>query len=200
MKQPLYAPLPYEIVHKGKKYKLQPSFDRVLAALDIFQRQDLLDEDKLWYAQRSLIKGRSCLDPGLLNTVFDLLIETNHCKVEGQKAFDFIQDSHYIFSAFYQTYGLDLNRERGRLHWWKFLALFNGLPDDTRILQIMQIRLRPMPEPNAHNQDEIRQLAKLKNQYRLEISEEERNKQFKRGLNKFARSLLAISEQKGGET
>ena len=34
------------------------------------------------------------------------------------KAFDFEQDSEFIYSAFYQTYGINLAAEK--MHWWMF--------------------------------------------------------------------------------
>lgn len=53
-------------------------------------------------------------------------------------AFDFERDSAHIYSAFLGAYGIDLTTVR--LHWWKFKALFQALPDDCEICKIMRYR------------------------------------------------------------
>ena len=53
-------------------------------------------------------------------------------------AFDFERDSAYIYSAFLAAYEIDLTT--ARLHWWKFKALFQALPDDCEICKIMRYR------------------------------------------------------------
>ena len=53
-------------------------------------------------------------------------------------AFDFERDSAYIYSAFLAAYEIDLTT--AQLHWWKFKALFQALPDDCEICKIMRYR------------------------------------------------------------
>lgn len=54
------------------------------------------------------------------------------------QAYDFEKDSEYIFSAFLDSYGIDLTTER--LHWWRFKALFKSLPEDCQMCKIMMYR------------------------------------------------------------
>lgn len=51
---------------------------------------------------------------------------------------DFEIDSNLIYAAFKQQYGIDLMKED--MHWHIFLALFEGLTSDTRIVEIMTYR------------------------------------------------------------
>lgn len=53
-------------------------------------------------------------------------------------AFDFQQDSEYIFAAFMGAYGIDLTT--AVLHWWTFKALFKALPEDCELCKIMRYR------------------------------------------------------------
>lgn len=53
-------------------------------------------------------------------------------------AFDFRQDSEYIYAAFMGAYGIDLTT--AALHWWRFKALFKALPDDCELCRIMRYR------------------------------------------------------------
>ncbi|MDR1001866.1 MAG: bacteriophage Gp15 family protein [Oscillospiraceae bacterium] len=52
--------------------------------------------------------------------------------------YDFEADSKLIYAAFVQVYNIDLY-DVSELHWWKFMALLSGMPDNTRIAQIMSI-------------------------------------------------------------
>ena len=48
---------------------------------------------------------------------------------EPLRLYSFSKDAGFIFSAFRQTHGIDL--ETAELHWWKFLALFMDLGAET---------------------------------------------------------------------
>lgn len=54
------------------------------------------------------------------------------------RAYDFEQDAALILAAFQQAYGIDLTTEK--MHWWRFRALFEALPDSCRICKIMEYR------------------------------------------------------------
>lgn len=54
------------------------------------------------------------------------------------RAYDFEKDSEYIFSAFLDSYGIDLTT--AKLHWWRFKALFKSLPEDCQMCKIMMYR------------------------------------------------------------
>ena len=67
--------------------------------------------------------------------------ETGADPANGQShepAFDYRCDAPYIVAAFQQAYGIDLTREK--LHWFRFRALFAGLPEDTLMAKIMSWR------------------------------------------------------------
>ena len=62
---------------------------------------------------------------------------------------------------------IDLLNEK--MHWWKFLALFNGLPDGTRLSQIIEIRGKDIPK-NADAKYKAR-LTELKERFALDVEE-----------------------------
>lgn len=77
------------------------------------------------------------------------------------------KDADMIFASFMQEYdGLDLIEQRGKMHWFKFRALFEGLRDDTTIKTIISIRTTPLPT-GEDNRDERERLMKLKKIYEL---------------------------------
>ena len=53
-----------------------------------------------------------------------------------ERAYDFEKDAGRIYAAFLQAYGLSLTTV-DFLHWWEFLALLEGLPEDTAMSQVM---------------------------------------------------------------
>lgn len=54
-------------------------------------------------------------------------------------AWVFTQDAPYIYAAFKEQYGMDLTNKE-TLHWWKFMALFESLGEDTKMSKIMYYR------------------------------------------------------------
>jgi hypothetical protein len=45
--------------------------------------------------------------------------------------YDFNVDGGRIYSAFFRTYNMDIEKELDTMHWWKFMALFNDLSNET---------------------------------------------------------------------
>ena len=52
-------------------------------------------------------------------------------------AYDYILDGPLIAAAFQSVYGLDLTDPGTRLHWWRFQALLQGLPDECRFCKVV---------------------------------------------------------------
>lgn len=79
-----------------------------------------------------------------------------------ERAYDFDEDAALIAAAFQQAYGIDLTT--ASLHWWRFRALFEGLPADCRFCKVMEYRMMDThdmpPKAKAH-------YNKLKAQYSL---------------------------------
>lgn len=58
----------------------------------------------------------------------------------GPRVYSFSKDANFIFAAFKQTHGIDLDTTQ--MHWWKFLALFMDLGQDTTFCQLTSLRSR----------------------------------------------------------
>ena len=59
-------------------------------------------------------------------------------KGKSTQIYNFDFDDDYIYSAFLDQYGIDL--QDADLHWWKFKALFKSLKEDNEIVKIMGYR------------------------------------------------------------
>ncbi len=107
-----------------------------------------------------------------------------------KKVLDIGQDAPLLWAAFLQCYGVDLKKDARKIHWWEYQDLLAGLPDKTRIMQIVSIRARPLPKPTKYNAEERAALIRLKQKYRIRRSEEEEKKQLADGFKAMARRLI----------
>lgn len=190
----LAHPLPYAVEYGGVTWRLTPAFDNVLRLYTVLDEiaspADQLDL-MLHYL---LARDDYPLDPELLQSIISAVF-IPHKTGDGGKGFDFVQDAPYIYAAFRQAYGVDLFAEQGKLHWWAFCAMLDSLPSDTRFAEIVQIRMKPLPQPTKHNAQDRAQLMKLKRVYALELSAAERQKQMQDGLRKMAVCMLQMAEK-----
>lgn len=76
------------------------------------------------------------------------------------------EDSPYIFASFLQCYGIDLVKERYTMHWTIFNSLLMGLSNDTKFMQVLEIRGRELPK-GKDNQKERQNIIKLQEKYAL---------------------------------
>ena len=64
---------------------------------------------------------------------------------------DFIIDGQFIVASFQQAYGVDLTS--CDMHWHRFCALLDGLPDETKLAKIMGYRgYDPRDEKRKHSE------------------------------------------------
>ena len=78
--------------------------------------------------------------------------------------YSFEQDAPYIYAAFKSEYGIDL-QDIEDMHWWKFSAMFDGLPDIHKIKKIMEIRGM---STDGMSSKQVRRINELKKHYELE--------------------------------
>ena len=82
-----------------------------------------------------------------------------------KKAFCFSQDSGYIYSAFLTQYGIDLLKIP-YLHWHVFMALFNGLDENCKLMKIIRWRLCDLSD--VHDAKKREFLRKMKELHALD--------------------------------
>ena len=68
------------------------------------------------------------------NCSYEKINDFEPSKKPHNKAFDYDIDAGRIYSAFYQTYGIDIEEKLDTMHWWKFRALFDNLSSETRFM------------------------------------------------------------------
>lgn len=138
----IFNVLPDSLSIDNQEYPIETDYRAWIRAYTILLR-DTTDEQKAadfcsWLQDMFLP-----LTDAAITVTMDFLLCGNHIETGGggestPPCFDFEMDSEYIFAAFWSAYGLDLSVET--IHWWKFMALFQSLPDDCQLCKIMRYR------------------------------------------------------------
>lgn len=96
--------------------------------------------------------------------------ETAKEKKPQPRAVDFDQDANLIYAAFYAAYGISLTTV-DFLHWWEFMALLEGLPEQTLLRQVMYWRTADLSELPK---EERRHVLKMRKRFALKEPAKER--------------------------
>lgn len=163
-------PIEREYTFDGRSFFIKRDFKTALRVVEALQDDDLndldkvgvtlaffsdiddfLDVDYLYYMTDDEIKAMADLVNELLTEVFgDLEANVEYDlagnpmpTVKKDASYDFTHDAEYIFSSFVQAYDIDLLS--ADMTWLEFKALFQGLPDDTIMKKIIDIRVRKLP-------------------------------------------------------
>ncbi|EOI54795.1 Gp15 family bacteriophage protein [Enterococcus gilvus] len=85
--------------------------------------------------------------------------------VEPEKLYSYTQDAGAIYSSFFSDYGIDLLKERGKMHYITFKSLLAGLSDKTQFQRILSIRSRTV---SGLEGESLTNLLELQQYYALE--------------------------------
>ncbi|MCM6843414.1 bacteriophage Gp15 family protein [Latilactobacillus curvatus] len=185
----LNDPLDDRVTINGEEHPIYMAFDNVMNALEAFDDQELSEADRLYVFLGTMLHdyGGDLLDTLDFETQVDIgkqIIEQINSepienqpvdlegnpmpqpKRDGEQLVSFLFDAKYIYAAFMQAYGIDLIEQQGSLHWSKFSALLNALPDNTLMRQIIDIRKTNLNEIKDKN--ERKRIRKLQQQFSLE--------------------------------
>ena len=190
----VYDPYPDSITISGETTRLNLAYDRVLRALDVQDMDELLPEDRielqceLLLADDEKIPETTVEQAELLVEIFRMIFPPQEQQNPSKEKYvDFHQDAGMIRSAFFRI-GVDLTREP--IHFMQFMELLKDLPSDTALMRTIEIRMRPVPKFDGHNQEQIDAILKAKQRVALKMTDEER-------MAKFAASLKNSNLLKG---
>ncbi len=176
------------ICFSGRKYLIDNYFKTVLKALEIARDDIYTDLEKLDLMLYILIlRGRYKREDiffknSLLKVILNDLLGKKQSDDNGQKVFDFKQDEELIFSSFLFDYNINLDEKE--LTWKRYITLLSNLSSECKLFKVINIRQMKIPAITKDNREQVESIIKLKNMYRLEISEEERNRRFANSLKK----------------
>ena len=169
----------------GKDYALDLSFDNVLRIYELKDDDEIDDYTKIEYMFEMLVIGGESLDLDIeqksmiIERIFDTFINVKNKyndisemqedqEITIKKVWDINKDAELIYASFLYDYNIDLFEQQGKLHWRKFIALLNGLSEDSPFMQVVRIRTMEIPKPNKYNAKERETIRKLKRLYALD--------------------------------
>lgn len=175
-----------KLVIDDKEYALDLSFNNVLKLFEMWRDEDVPEFVKPHFGIR-ILTGETLEDftveemSEVFNEVFEehislSTVEDNHVEYDlagnpmkttasngkqEQAPYDIRYDGDYIYASFLQAYGIDLFDVQGDLHWKKFNALLSGLPEGTKLMEVIKIRKwKPQKGDSAEYKEEMRRLQK----------------------------------------
>lgn len=134
--------LPTALRVSNTEYQIDSDFRTCLRIILAFEDNDLTPQEKQIILlsmlfvrvptdiEQAMKAAHIFLNGGAIN-------ENEH---EGPRLYSFGKDANFIFAAFRQTHGIDL--QTTDLHWWKFLALFMDLGSETTFCNLVSLRKR----------------------------------------------------------
>lgn len=169
-----------ELIIGTKKYKLDLTYDNVLRMFELFEDKEIENHVKVYTALFILTRSEDFYKYDINDAIliFDSILE-EHIKnknfnsieydlagnpmpvreEEQERLYSLKYDADYIFASFFQAYHIDLIEKQGSLHWRKFNALLNGLPKDTKFVEVVQIRSwKPRKSDSSEYKAEMREL------------------------------------------
>lgn len=158
----MFNKLPYFVILNKEKYKINVDFRNMVSFENKLQDRSCDNVEKIEYALRNFYPDffykenydKLLLQPELYKEACDKLIwfykcgRENYHKSQGtgkgngngrqKQIYSYEHDDEYIWSAFYELYGIDLTQDF--LHWWKFKAILKSLPENTEFVKIKGYR------------------------------------------------------------
>ncbi len=172
--------LPKEVTIEGEDYKINSDFRTSILFELLMQDNSINEEDKIIQALELYYP----ILPKNLNEAVEKILwfyrcgkdeVTNKNKGTGKSTnvYSYDYDDDYIYSAFLDQYGVDL-QDIKYLHWWKFKAMFKSLKEDNEIVKIMGYRA--MDVNKIKDKEQKAHYTKMQELYKIPIAKDERNK------------------------
>lgn len=172
--------LPTTVTIDNKEYEINSNFRQSILFELLMQDNSLSDEDKIIQALELYYP----ICPKNINEAVDNMLWFYRCgkdeyiskgtgKGKSIQIYSFEHDDDYIYSAFLDQYGVDL-QDAEYLHWWKFKAMFKALKEDNEIVKIMGYRAMDLSK--IKDKEEKAYYRKMKELYKIPINKNEEDK------------------------
>lgn len=175
--------LPKEVTIDNKEYKINSDFRTSILFELLMQDSSIGEEDKILMALQLYYPQI----PENINEAIDKMLWFYKCGKENASSkgsgkgksvtqiYSFEYDDDYIYAAFMDQYGIDL-QDIDYLHWWKFKAMFKSLKEDNEIVKIMGYRSIDISK--IKDKEQKAYYKKMKDLYKIptQISKDEEEK------------------------
>jgi hypothetical protein len=142
----LVEELPESLEVDGKSYRINSDFRACLLIMMAFEDNELTMQEKQYILLNNLFaKEMPSNLEGAIQAALQFLNGKSGSDGETEertspRLYSLSHDANFIYAAFKQTHGIDLQTDK--LHWWKFLALFMDLGSETTFCSLVSLRKR----------------------------------------------------------
>lgn len=160
-----------------------------LQCLSMLDNDDIPDAVRISCVVETILAEGEEIPPDIYLDAFSAILDyLKGFPVEGgtksrEPVFSYSQDHAYVVAGFRQAYGMSLE-DIHKTHWWEFQALLSGLPEGTRLSQIMRIRSMDI-DPKASPAEKLR-IQKAKSLVRIR----KRKRKGESGFDIISRGLI----------
>lgn len=175
--------IPTSVKINNRRYRIRTDFRNSIQFDQLMQDDEVSDDDKLPLALNLYYP----VIPRDIKKAVKKMLWFYKCGKEKEEIkksingksdkqiFSFEYDAEYIYAAFLDQYGIDL-QDVEDLHWWKFKAMFKGLKEDNLISKI--IGYRAIDLSKIEDEKEREHYRKLQEFYKLpaKINKDEKEK------------------------
>lgn len=172
--------VPTTVEIEGEDYKISSDFRTSILFEMLMQDNSISEENKIIQALQLYYP----VIPSNINEAVDKMLWFYRCgkdilpskgtgKGKSTQIYNFEYDDDYIYSAFLDQYGIDL-QDIEYLHWWKFKAMFKALKEDNEIVKIMGYR--SMDLSKIKDKEEKNYYRKVQELYKIPIAKDEKDK------------------------
>ncbi|WP_373899278.1 bacteriophage Gp15 family protein [Haloimpatiens sp. FM7315] len=174
--------VPTNVEIEGKEFEINTDFRTSVLFELLMQDNNVNEEDKIYMALELYYPEI----PLNINEAVEQMLWFYRCgkdireskgtgKGKSTQIYSFEYDDDYIYSAFLDQYGVDL-QDIEYLHWWKFKAMFNALKEDNEIVKIMGYRAMDLSK--IKDKEEKVHYKKMKELYKIpsNINKDEKEK------------------------
>lgn len=175
----LFQKLPDSVSVHGKRYRIETDFREWIKLYELFEKTEKFNRQILdiildWYEviPADEIAAVRALEKFMAGAPVPEPAAGDRKSPEKQKiqkrnrrpVFSFTQDAVQIYAAFLAVYGIDIETVP-YMHWWKFLILFEGLPENTEIKE--RIYYRSVDLKDIKSNEERKRIAEIKKRIEL---------------------------------
>lgn len=190
------------VEYRGRKYRLNLSFDNVLRFFELLEDKTIEEFEKLLISLEMFVYRFDLLrfdSPEemvafykfILKTYLDIDLDQEKQTENTTKVMDYSKDAELIYASFFAAYKIDLLEEQGRLDYRKFKALLNALDENSAFKKAVSYRVVKIPSTTQYNKEQVEHLRKMKQFYSLEqdIDEETAQQNVSSGFAHLAQFL-----------
>ncbi|WP_419749300.1 bacteriophage Gp15 family protein [Terrisporobacter petrolearius] len=183
--------LPKKVTIDNKEYKINSDFRTSILFELLMQDGSIGEKDKILMALELYYSKI----PVNINEAIEQMLWFYRCGKDITKSkgngkgksitqiYSFEYDDDYIYAAFMDQYGIDL-QDIEYIHWWKFKALFKSLKEDNEIVKVMSYRSADLSK--IKDKEQKSNYKYMKELYKIPIPQDEREK-----LDEITNALLS---------